>query len=84
MSLQRSKAIQEFSVGEETKALLIVIVEDDEGSSHQKVQWQQIIGGTKIWQIVLTLCASDAPINQPNIRNRLISHIFTTSVINFS
>ena len=44
MSLQRSKAIQEFSVGEETKALLVVIVEDDEGSSHQKVQCNKLLG----------------------------------------
>ncbi|XP_065909262.1 EKC/KEOPS complex subunit Tprkb-like isoform X2 [Dysidea avara] len=33
----RSKAIQQFSVGEETKSLLVVTIEDHEGESSQKL-----------------------------------------------
>ena len=40
---QRSKAIQEFSVGEETRSLLVVTVEDHEGESSQKVLHQQAV-----------------------------------------
>lgn len=43
----RSKAIQEFSVSEETQALLVVLVEDDKGSSHEKLNdIGQLIKGT--------------------------------------
>ncbi|XP_065909263.1 EKC/KEOPS complex subunit Tprkb-like isoform X3 [Dysidea avara] len=34
---KRSKAIQQFSVGEETKSLLVVTIEDHEGESSQKL-----------------------------------------------